>query len=173
MCDEKLRDYFAINYDKVNKVSGRLSFVFVLVSIACGLTVASLTYYTTVDLNNTWSLIHLASFCLPKFALMVFNFQFVGAMSFLSSRTQLLRMSIRANLSGELDALIAQMSILGKQGNSMKIRPVASVNTSAGPLVAEMVAILQNLNERVNIYFGKQVILNFLSGKEILRIMSL
>ncbi|XP_055692328.1 putative gustatory receptor 28a [Lutzomyia longipalpis] len=164
MCDEKLRDYFGINYDKVNRVSGKMSILFVFVSITSGLTVAALTFYSAVDLSNSWTLFYWASFCLPKFTLMVFNFQFVGAISFLTSRTQLLRMAVRANLSGELDALLAQMSILGKHGNAMKVRPVDSVNPTSATLVADIVGILHNLCDRVNLYFGKQLILTFLSA---------
>ncbi|GAB0090117.1 hypothetical protein DMENIID0001_048020 [Sergentomyia squamirostris] len=164
MCDEKLRDYFGVNYHKTNKISGNMSILFVIVSITCGLVVAALTYYASVDLSNSWTLFYWASFCLPKFALMVFNFQFVGATAYLGSRTQLLRMAIRANLSGELDALLAHMSLMGKHGNSLKVRPVASVNSAAAPLVADIVTILQNICERVNIFFGKQLILTFFSG---------
>ncbi|XP_062559006.1 uncharacterized protein LOC134223814 [Armigeres subalbatus] len=178
LCDEKMRSMFGISYTIPNIKMRRVAVLACVVTLSCGGTLGGLNFMIGVNLNKIWTLFYWFAFVVPKFGLLLFNFQFAGCIMFLSDRSILLLkgMNTFPNSFGleqqfkplNLVGLGKQSSMTDKKLNrvttvgNIKIRPVSPAETVQN--TREVVEYLQELATKINDCFGKQAIFSLLSA---------
>ncbi|XP_055605589.1 uncharacterized protein LOC129753766 [Uranotaenia lowii] len=177
MCDEKLRTLFGISYTMPNIKMKRVSILVCIVTITCGGAMSGLNYMIGVNLSRIWTLFYWLSFCMPKFGLLLLNFQFAGCIMFLSDRSVLLLKGMNNFPLGSEQKQFKSMNLtrMDTQSNlhdnklnrvttlaNIKIRPISPIESIHN--VREVVELLQDLATKINDCYGKQAIFSLLSG---------
>ncbi|EAT36998.2 AAEL010962-PA, partial [Aedes aegypti] len=178
VCDEKMRTMFGISYTIPNIKMKRVSVLACIVTLTCGGTLGGLNFMIGVNFNRIWTLFYWLAFVIPKFGLLLFNFQFAGCIMFLSDRSILLLKGMNNFPNGfgleqqfkplNLGGLSKQNSMADQKlsrvttvGN-IKIRPISPLETLQN--TREVVEHLQDLATKINDCFGKQAIFSLLSA---------
>ncbi|XP_058117147.1 uncharacterized protein LOC131288899 [Anopheles ziemanni] len=188
MCDDKLRSLFGISFTMPNVKMRRVSILACIVTMTCGSTIGALTYLIGVNWNRIWTLLYWIAFCMPKFGLLLFSFQFAGCILYLSDRAMLLlrgmnnfpvgveNLTLQPQPHGHAQYKALNMTMGGPhhgsihEGKLNRLTTLANIKIRAiTPLdsiqhIREVVELLQELAVKINHCFGKQAIFSLLSA---------
>ncbi|XP_053670857.1 uncharacterized protein LOC128721158 [Anopheles nili] len=189
ICDDKLRSQFGISFTMPNVKMRRVSILACIVTMTCGSTIAGLTYFIGVNWNRIWTLLYWIAFCMPKFGLLLFSFQFAGCILYLSDRAMLLlrgmnnfpvgpeNLTLQPQPHGHAQYKTLNMAMGSTHLPSMhegsklnRLTTLATIKIRAiSPLdsiqhIREVVELLQDLSVKINQCFGKQAIFSLLSA---------
>ncbi|XP_050070150.1 gustatory and pheromone receptor 32a-like [Anopheles maculipalpis] len=188
ICDDKLRTQFGISFTMPNVKMRRVSILACIVTMTCGSTIGALTYLIGVNWNRIWTLLYWIAFCMPKFGLLLFSFQFAGCILYLSDRSMLLlrgmnnfpvggeSLALQPQAHGHAQYKTLNMAMGGNhlpsmhEGKLNRLTTLATIKIRAiSPLdsiqhIREVVEMLQDLSVKINHCFGKQAIFSLLSA---------
>ncbi|XP_058062069.1 uncharacterized protein LOC131212284 [Anopheles bellator] len=188
VCDDKLRSLFGISFAIPNIKMRRIAILACTVVLACGSTLGALNFVIGVNWQQVWTVLYWIAFCMPKFGLLLFSFQFAGCILYLSDRAVLLLRGMNnfpvgvESLTLPPQPLSSQYKLLntaaiggdglgGRVGGKLtrlttlaniKIRPIGPLDSIQR--IREVVEVLQELSAKVNRCFGKQAIFSLLSA---------
>ncbi|XP_049547991.1 gustatory receptor for bitter taste 66a-like [Anopheles darlingi] len=188
ICDDKLRSLFGISFSMPNIKMRRVAILACVVTLTCGGTLGGLNYLIGVNWSRIWTLLYWIAFCMPKFGLLLFSFQFAGCILYLSDRAMLLLRGMNnfpvgvENLTLQPQPHVPQYKTLNmtmggnhhhasmREGKltrlttlgNIKIRPISPLDSIQH--IREVVEVLQDLSVKINQCFGKQAIFSLLSA---------
>ena len=169
-CDQKMQDHLGVSFRLCDKRANLLSYVFSAVAIVAGLGVAALSCAQSVQWSELWTILYWLAFCIPKFSLLLVNLQFASCVYYIISREVLLRKALNSCFAspGVILSYLPTDDYL-----SNKVSPVAGKRGPQIPQGAQLkscsalldvIFTIQSLVDRINAYFGKQLVMNLLSA---------
>ncbi|XP_053690866.1 gustatory and pheromone receptor 32a-like [Sabethes cyaneus] len=174
--DERLHSQFGISHTDIKRKVKWVSLMACLVTLTSGGAVSGLNFMIGVNWDRIWTLFYWMAFCIPKFGLLLYTFQFAGSIMLLSNRTVLLQIGIDNYLNETNQQQLRKSSLshslcsqeppsYGKHIHtvSIKVKPFYTISDTVDNIY-QMVEHLQQLAVKINDSFGKQAVFSLLSA---------
>ncbi|XP_053690865.1 gustatory and pheromone receptor 32a-like [Sabethes cyaneus] len=163
LCDERLLSQFRLSTVDLKNKLRKTSLMACLVTLISGGAACGFNFTIAVRWTHISTLFYWLAFCIPKFGLLLYTFQFAGSIMLLSDRTVLLLKGIN-NCLTEINHRELKGSSGSPSESTADYRMVKPQTSDTLEGIHQMVEHLQQLANNINDCFGKQAIFSLLSA---------
>lgn len=164
MCDVQIKEFLGVSLWKSNRKSMFFSLFASIISFLFSGTVSGINFYLSVKTDEIWTLFYWISFCLPKFGLLLVDFQFVGCILYVYERLDILKKGITSQMLGiNYQVTNEKPTKFTHSVSSVKMVPSGNPNSILDNIEV-LIDNLQEISEKINNYFGTQIMFNLISG---------
>lgn len=165
MCDAQIKEFLGVSLWNSNRKSMFFSLFASVISILFSGIVSGINFYLSVKTDEIWTLFYWISFCLPKFAVLLVDFQFVGCILYIYERLDILKKGITSQMLGlNYQVTNDKPSKFTHSISSVKMVPSTSNVNNILENIELLIDNLQDISEKINNYFGTQIMFNLISG---------
>lgn len=164
LCDVQIKEFLGVSLWKSNRKTMFFSLFASILSILFSGIVSGINFYLSVKTDEIWTLFYWIAFCLPKFGLLLVDFQFVGCILYIYERLDILKKGIKSQMLGiNYQVASEKPSKFTHAVSSVKMVPSGNAN-SILEKIELLIDFLQEISEKINKYFGTQIMFNLISG---------